>query len=236
MLAAIGDCETTRQRLLETVVFLLLRSCRSPCHEAIKSAISRHLIQKLIDGADMGCFGYEYVGMSSSEWAAWVQAGGSIIAIFFAGKVANKQLRQQREDAVNARINEIDKTSQFIDHCHSVLMKVKDWNSSPYAERQKTKWGQELKEEIAILTRRLQEIPIQGLPAPMSMSYISSLERGLMIASDSIIKANIKESDDGAAATLEGFEKSLTAAITVAALISTECLSNMISLKESING
>jgi hypothetical protein len=167
-------------------------------------------------------------------WAAWAQAIGSIAAIFIAGRIANKQLLHQREDAVNARIQELDKLLQFFDHCNSVFLKIKGWNAEPFESRQKTPGlCREFKAELKILVRRTQELSIQSLASPMSMSFVASFERALETAAQSIIKSDEHEKNPSMKEILTHFDSNLDNAVRVSALVTNECLSNMRALRDS---
>lgn len=172
---------------------------------------------------------------SVSDWAAWVQAVGSVAAIYFAGSTANKQLRHQREDAVTARIQELDKLQQFFDHCHSVFLKLREWNSAPREWREKQPFGcMEYQKELEVLARRTKEIPIQALAAPNSMSYIISMERALETAANSVVGYEDNEENFLVKSIIETYNSNLTNAISLSALITGECLSNMQALQDSL--
>ncbi len=169
------------------------------------------------------------------DWPAWLQAIGSIAAIIFAGRIANKQLRYQREDAVNARIQELDKLLQFFDHCNSVFLKIKGWNAEPFESRNQTPGlCKEFKAELKVLVRRTQEISIQRLAAPMSMSFVASFERALDVATVSIISTDDHESAAGMEYFLKHYDSNLANAVRISALVTNECRSNMQALKDSI--
>ena len=197
-----------------------------------------------LDMANM-CIQLQATLDESGEWAskdfwtvgaAWAHAIGSIAAIFIAGRIANKQLRHQREDAVNARIQELDKLLQFFDHCNSVFLEIKGWNGQPYANRLNDPGrSHEFRAELKILVRRTQELSIQSLASPMSMSFVASFERALEAAASSILSSDQNEKAPGMDYYLKEYDTSLNNAVRVSALVTNECLTNMQALRDSID-
>jgi hypothetical protein len=149
--------------------------------------------------------------MPRSDWASWIQAIGSIIAIGTAGWIAVWQAQKQREvDAEQTRLTMLEKFYAIsalltrADACIEIFVRVVNAHDQD-------SWAP-VRYEVELIRAKLNDLPVFELPSWKLVRELSLVDQYLRTMVDVCSRATLLPADQvaGLAAAATGWEKRLS--------------------------
>lgn len=129
----------------------------------------------------LGIYGYEYVGMSSSEWAAWVQAIGTILALGIAIAIPYFEHVKRLHEKLDRESLRLKVLSSLFLHIEGLFKEVKEISQrSAFDEMSAPPEDIDKLEQIAgNLLERLKAISLDQVPDETQVFFLLEIEVGL---------------------------------------------------------